>query len=58
MHVPTRTVADSGFLAQASVSHLGEINSDSPMLLARAIAQETISCFEQEPISLRRGGLA
>jgi len=56
--VPARTMAGPGFFTQASVSRLGEISSNSPRLLARAIAQAASSCFEREPISLRRGGLA
>jgi len=40
------TVEGSGFLAQASVSRLGEICSNSPILVARAVAQATGSCFE------------
>ena len=52
------TMEGSGFLAQASVSRLGEICSNSLMLVARAVAQATSSCFERKSISLRRGGLA
>ena len=48
----------SGFLAQASVSRLSEISSDSPRMLVRAVAQASSSYFERESISLRRGGLA
>jgi len=48
----------SGILAQASLSRLGEISSNSPSLPTRAVAQATSSSFEQEHISLRRGGLA
>jgi len=58
MYVRAQTVAGPGFLAQASVSRLGEITSNSHRLLARAVAQATSSCFERERISLRRGGLA
>jgi len=56
--LPTKTVEGSSFLAQVSVSRLGEISSNSPKLLARAVAQATSSYFEREPVSLRRGGLA
>jgi len=58
IHVPARTVEGSSFLAQVSVSRLGEISSNSPNLLARAVTQAMSSFFEREPVSLRRGGLA
>jgi len=56
--LPALIVEGSNFLAQASVSRLGEISSNSPRLLVRAIAQATSSCFERESISLSREGLA
>jgi len=48
----------AGFLAQASVPRLYETSSNSPKLVARAVAQATSSCIEREFISLKRGGLA
>jgi len=45
------------FLAQASVSRLGEINRGSPRPFARVVAQATNPGFEQGNVSLRRGGL-
>jgi len=51
------TMEGSGFLAQASVSRLGEICSNSPMLVAQDVAQATSFYFELESISLRRGCL-
>jgi len=56
--LPARIMEGSSFLAQASVSRLGEISSNSPRLLTRAVAQATGSYFEREFISLRQGGLA
>jgi len=51
-------VEGSGFLAQASLSRLGKISSNSLRLPAQVVAQATSSSFEREHISLRRGRLA
>ncbi|QCD96828.1 hypothetical protein DEO72_LG6g1538 [Vigna unguiculata] len=52
------TVVSTGFLAQASVSRVGEADRGSPRSFARVVAQATNLHFEQGDISLRRGGLA
>ena len=44
-------------LAQTSGSYLSESIRTLPSV-ARVVAQATSSCFEQQSISLRRGGLA
>ena len=48
----------SGLHAQASMSRLGEISSDSPKMSAWVVVQVSNSCFERESISLKQGGLA
>jgi len=45
-------------LAQASGARLSESIRKPLPGVARTVAQATSSCFEREPISLKRGGLA
>jgi len=50
-----RTVVSTGFLAQASLPLLGEINRGSPRLFHMSCRSGDQLCFERESVSLKRG---
>jgi len=62
MYVPARTVTGPSFLAQTSLSRLGEISSNSPRLLVWVVAQAASSCLSESPsrsgeeVSLKQEG--
>ena len=54
--VHARIVVNSSFLAQASMSRLGEINRGCPSCFTQAVAQATHVLFERVSVSSKREG--